>query len=862
MLTVALWAWANRPAQEPAWPERIQGFCLSPYHAEQDPLAGEHPTLAQIDADLAFIRGKSHAVRTYTVEGVMGEIPRLAAAHGINVALGAWLDRRLDHNERELERLLGIAVRQRNVVRVIVGNEAILRGDRSVRRMVGYLDRARAQLGVPVSTAEPWNVWKAHPELAAHVDYLAVHMLPYWEGVPVDEAVQYVVDRIGELQSLYPGKPIVIAEVGWPSNGRARRGAEASPANEAVFMRRFLERARVEGYIYYAMEAFDQPWKRATEGAVGAYWGIWNVERQPKFEFTAPVVEVPRWQLLAALSVVVAVVALAVLLIDSHTLRARGRGFLAIIAFAAATGAVWIVYDFSRQYLTLASGVTGFILVVGGVGVIAVVFMEAHEWAESLWVRERRRPAILRRAQDAELPVVSIHVPTYNEPPAMLCEVLAALSRIDYPDYEVLVIDNNTRDPQTWQPVRECCAALGPRFRFFHVDPLAGFKAGALNFALQHTRADAGVVAVIDSDYVVSPDWLRELVPQFSSPSIAIVQAPQDYRDARGGAFKAMCYAEYLGFFYVGMRTRNDRNAIIQHGTMTLVRRSVIEEVGGWAQWCITEDAELGLRILERGYEALYVPKSYGRGLMPDTFLDYKKQRFRWAFGAVQILRRHAAALLGPGSSGLTSGQRYHFIAGWMPWIADGLNLVFTACAVVWSAAIIAAPERVDPPMAAFSALPLTLLVFKVVKILYLYRSQVKATAGQMIAAAVSGLALSHTIGTAVMTGIAGSERPFFRTPKLADAQPLRQAVAAAREEGLILIALWLAAAGLSLYSPPGGVDILLWKAMVAALSLPYLSAVLVSVASALPRLPVRWFGGMAMVDDVPAAPSWVAAGH
>jgi hypothetical protein len=158
--------------------------------------------------------------------------------------------------------------------------------------------------------------------------------------------------------------------------------------------------------------------------------------------------------------------------------------------------------------------------------------------------------------------------------------------------------------------------------------------------------------------------------------------------------------------------------------------------------------------------------------------------------------------------------------------------------------------------------LPLTLLVFKVVKILYLYRSQVKATAGQMIAAAVSGLALSHTIGTAVMTGIAGSERPFFRTPKLADAQPLRQAVAAAREEGLILIALWLAAAGLSLYSPLGGVDILLWKAMVAALSLPYLSAVLVSVASALPRLPVRWFGGMAMVDDVPAAPSWVAAGH
>src|SRR6185437_586440 len=154
-----------------------------------------------------------------------------------------------------------------------------------------------------------------------------------------------------------------------------------------------------------------------------------------------------------------------------------------------------------------------------------------------------------------------------------------------------------------WRPVEAHCARLserggpmGQRFRFFHVAPLQGFKAGALNFALRQTAPDAQIVAVIDSDYVVDPNWLRDLVPGFQDPRVAVVQAPQDYRDAGVSAFKAMCYAEFRGFFHIGMITRNERNAIIQHGTMTLVRREQIES-GGWAQWCITEDAELGLRI-------------------------------------------------------------------------------------------------------------------------------------------------------------------------------------------------------------------------------------------------------------------------
>src|SRR4029077_16322202 len=160
----------------------------------------------------------------------------------------------------------------------------------------------------------------------------------------------------------------------------------------------------------------------------------------------------------------------------------------------------------------------------------------------------------------ARAPKVSIHVPAYNEPPAMLIETLDALARLDYADFEVLVIDNNTPEEAVWRPVEAHGATLGARFRFFHVAPLAGFKAGALNYALAKTAPDAEVVAVIDSDYKVDPNWLHDLMPDFENPRIAIVQAPQDYRDEQANAFKAMCYSEFRGFFYIGMITRNERN--------------------------------------------------------------------------------------------------------------------------------------------------------------------------------------------------------------------------------------------------------------------------------------------------------------
>jgi hypothetical protein len=336
----------------------------------------------------------------------------------------------------------------------------------------------------------------------------------------------------------------------------------------------------------------------------------------------------------------------------------------------------------------------------------------------------------------------------------------------------------------------------------------------------------------------------------FSAERIAIVQAPQDYRDGAQNGFKAMCHAEYRGFFHIGMVTRNERNAIIQHGTMTLVRHRVLAALGGWAEWSITEDAELGLRIFERGYEATYIPHSYGRGLMPDTFVDFKKQRFRWAYGAMQILRVHAGELLGYRRSELTAGQRYHFLAGWLPWVADGLNLLFNFLAILWTLLMIWLPAKVDAPLAVFSVLPLSLFVFKLAKLMHLYHVRVGAGVRQALAASIAGLGLAHTIGLAVLKGLFTGGEPFFRTPKHARAPTLWGALNACREEALmaltLLLGAWAVTRGLSAGSVDrmrmDNPDLRAWVLVMTVQSVPYLSAVLASIASAL-DLPARLIG-------------------
>ncbi|MDR0209329.1 MAG: glycosyltransferase [Pseudomonas putida] len=834
-LFTGFWALINRPVSAPAWPEQISGFSYSPFRLGQSPQKGQYPSDEEIRQDLEQMSKLTDSIRIYTVEGTQADIPRLAEELGLRVTLGIWISPDLERNEREIAKAIELANTSRSVVRVVVGNEALFRKEVTPEALIAYLDRVRAAVKVPVTTSEQWHIWKETPELAKHVDLIAAHILPYWEFVPMKDSLQFVLDRARELKHQFPRKPLLLSEVGWPSNGRMRGGADATQADQAIYLRTLVNTLNRRGYNYFVIEAYDQPWKASDEGSVGAYWGVYNAARQQKFNFEGPVVAIPQWRALAVASVVLAMIALTVLLIDGSALRQRGRTFLTFITFLCGSVLVWIAYDYSQQYSTWFSLTVGVLLALGALGVFIVLLTEAHELAEAVWIHKRRREFLPVQGDSAYRPKVSIHVPCYNEPPEMVKQTLDALAALDYPDYEVLVIDNNTKDPAVWEPLKAHCERLGERFRFFHVAPLAGFKGGALNYLIPHTAKDAEVIAVIDSDYCVDRNWLKHMVPHFADPKIAVVQSPQDYRDQHESAFKKLCYSEYKGFFHIGMVTRNDRDAIIQHGTMTMTRRSVLEELG-WAEWCICEDAELGLRVFEKGLSAAYAHNSYGKGLMPDTFIDFKKQRFRWAYGAIQIIKHHAAALLRGKGSELTRGQRYHFLAGWLPWIADGMNIFFTVGALLWSAAMIIVPQRVDPPLMIFAIPPLALFFFKVGKIIFLYRRAVGVNLKDAFAAALAGLALSHTIAKAVLYGFFTSSMPFFRTPKNADSHGLLVALSEAREELFIMLLLWGAALGIYLVQGLPGADMRFWVAMLLVQSLPYLAALVMAMLSSLPK--------------------------
>ncbi len=253
--------------------------------------------------------------------------------------------------------------------------------------------------------------------------------------------------------------------------------------------------------------------------------------------------------------------------------------------------------------------IVGFLMLIGIIGVVIVLLAEAHEWAEAIWTSAGRRSFVAMEAEDEQLPMVSVHVPAYNEPPEMMIETLNALAP------SIIHISRSLSSTTTprirrsgsrWKPTAPSSVRA---FVFFMRIRWPASRPEPSIMPWPKPQPEAEVVAVIDSDYMVSTNWLRDLVPQFLRPEVAIVQAPQDYRDDGDNLFKAMCYAEYRGFFYIGMVTRNERNAIIQHGTMTMVRKSVLEEVGGWAEWCITEDAELGLRSLRRGMKHSISPK-------------------------------------------------------------------------------------------------------------------------------------------------------------------------------------------------------------------------------------------------------------
>lgn len=235
-------------------------------------------------------------------------------------------------------------------------------------------------------------------------------------------------------------------------------------------------------------------------------------------------------------------------------------------------------------------------------------------------------------------PKVSVHVPTFNEPPEVVIHTLKALTRLDYDNFEVIILDNNTSEEHIWKPVEDYCREeLGDNFHFYHIDELSGFKAGALNVCLEKTADDAEFILVIDADYQVDAHLLLEAIGCFHHDKVGLVQFPQAYFNSSDANLGLQ--SEYEHFFSVYMNMANHYDCVLSTGTVSVIRREALVKAGGWQDSTITEDVELGLRLKNAGFKGVYVPKALGRGLMPTDISALKTQRERWIHGNMQTLK-------------------------------------------------------------------------------------------------------------------------------------------------------------------------------------------------------------------------------
>ncbi|MBV9749880.1 MAG: glycoside hydrolase, partial [Acetobacteraceae bacterium] len=304
-------------------------------------------------ADLALIAPRTRGIRTYAAEEGDYDTAALAQRHGLKLWQGIWLGQDSSRNEKEITRGIALANRYPDTIeRVVVGNEVLLRRDLPVDALIAAIDRVRAAVHQPVTYADVWEFWEKFPEVAAHVDVVTIHILPYWEDHPtnIDGAIDHVRAIVGRVKALFPGKPVAIGETGWPSRSRWRQDAAPGLVNEAVFLRRFVALAQQEHFDYNFIEAFDEIWKYQSEGTVGANWGLWTAARREKFPLAGPVAENPAWPVAAGFSVLLGLLLLAGGLAPGLDPAAQLRLAALAMVLGGALGFAWagtapVLYD-------------------------------------------------------------------------------------------------------------------------------------------------------------------------------------------------------------------------------------------------------------------------------------------------------------------------------------------------------------------------------------------------------------------------------------------------------------------------------------------------------------------------------------
>ena len=324
---------------------KLECVSYAPFRGSQTPL---NPKLIvspeQIEEDIVELAKVTQCVRTYSVDNGLDKVPKLASKVGLKVLLGIWIGNNRTKNALLSDIAVSLAKDYPDAVKaIIVGNEVMLHGDLSPGDLRETIRSVKARVSVPVSYADVWEYWLRYRELSDVVDFVTVHILPYWENSPVraEDAAAHVVAIAKQVAVAFPGKEILIGETGWPSNGRMRDGAIPSRTNQARVVSEILDLAKREHFHVNLIEAYDASWKREWEGTVGGNWGLFDgTSRQLKYPPGVAISNYPLWkrQMASGMALAIAVFAAALLTLRRKPWAPRLASWVAVGISATTAG--------------------------------------------------------------------------------------------------------------------------------------------------------------------------------------------------------------------------------------------------------------------------------------------------------------------------------------------------------------------------------------------------------------------------------------------------------------------------------------------------------------------------------------------
>ncbi len=665
---IAAWEKKQLPA--------IQSFnCISydpNYKVAFDPKSPQQINSENIRKDLSFLAQYTNCIRIYTSRFGHEEVPKIAAEFGLEVVAGAWItDKDNYDNQSEVDTLIRLTNENSNIKRVIVGNEVIELELTSTKKLIEWIELVKAKTNAKVSTSIISSSFQYRferiKEVFDTIDFVAIHILPYWHNIPGNKYVDWSVEQYRIVKEKIGNKPIFAAEIGYPSRGQANRfGDEMSRLLQGSSLRRTIEIFEKENVDYNVIGAFDQPWQRFEFGGIAnVFYGIFTIYRHEKFPLAGPIpfFDIPQVTLWFHVIFV-----LTSFLFFRQKLNLTGQ-----IYGVAGVHFIYISFNFILDYFLTSYPYLSFGQVFFAINLFVFLVLSLFHLMEFLFRFFRKiafQSSVRIERKDFNVPIVLI--PFTDEPIEILSRSVCSLISQDKKDFKAYLIANNTNRKDLDEV--QSLIFEDDRFEFVHYPEVDGFKAGALNKAIREISIPYDCIFFLDCDYQVKPNWISHGLEKLCSTS-DIIFYPQAYEKNNERIISKLISNEYSGYSKFSLPLRSKFNIGILHGAMLVVSREVFFKLNLLNERSITEDADFGIKAITNGHTIHYVEDNFGYGVFPANFKAYLNQRERWVIGACKVMQHRFLGVLN--SNHLSVSRKIYLIFNWLPWVATLPYLIF-----------------------------------------------------------------------------------------------------------------------------------------------------------------------------------------